>query len=298
MKMTQLTNNPTRTLTIEQQWLADINRRFRALDAAIVMQLKQSEMIVNAFAMSIDQQRIFMAWLEVKIDELFLTTKWQEQYQLKSYMRALKRVRGDLIGAGVDLALTNAEREIIKVSDFDFSARPSLVTQTLPTQPIHQDALEFLFSRSYDSLKTATGKMSATIRTELFDGVQAGEGALQIARRIAMRTGVAKNNARLIARTETIQAYHRSTINETERLGDETGEEFKMVWITARDERVRKLHAKWHGTIITPAKCRERISLSPFNCRCGQRVITESMLTESKKSQWKKQRLAVILLAS
>ena len=296
--MAQLTNNPTKTRTIERLWFADINRRFRELNVAIKEQLKRSQMIVNAFAMSIEQQRVFMAWLESKIEELFFTTDWQEQYQLQSYMRSLKRVRSDLISAGIDLNLTEAEREIVRISDFDFSARPSLVTQTLPTQAVHQDALEFLFSRSYDALKTTTNKMSTTIRTELFDGVQAGEGALEIARRIAQRTEIGQREAQRIARTETIQAYQRSTINEGERLSEETGETYKLVWITACDERVRKLHAAWHGTIMTPTKARKRINESPFNCRCGQRIVTESMLTEAKKAEWKKQRLAVQLLAS
>ncbi len=294
-----ISKNPTMTRTIEKNWIRDSNRRFAALYKAIDEKLKNPAYITNAIGMSIEQQRIFMAWLETEIQRLFFSTDWQSQYQLESYNRALKRVRADLLRAGEDLILTSRELDIARSSDFDFSAVSSLGIGTeRPTQPIHQDALEFVFSRALESLRGITDSMARSIRQTIFDGVQQGKGILETARAIKNGVAISSRRAQLIARTETVQGHHQGTANEVDRINEERGTDHKIVWITARDERVRALHAQWHGTINTVIEAREKDAIQPFNCRCGQRVVTDRMLTQARLEKWSKERIAVMLLAA
>jgi len=292
-----LSKNPTLTKTIEKRYIADIRRRFSKLRRDILARLKFENLILNAFEMDASRQRVFIAWLELEIERLFFSTSWQEQYLLESYNRALKRVRADLIREGENVAITESERTIALTSDFDFSAQASLISQGTPTQPIHQDELEFVYTRSLDSLKTATAKMSNKIRLHLFDGVKQGKGIIEIRRDIVRDTGIAQRDAERIARTEIIQAHHRANANEAERLSEINDEEYKLVWITGRDERVRPLHANWHGSVNTTAQVRDKISQSPWNCRCTQRIITDDMITETRLNKWAAERIAVKLLA-
>ncbi len=295
-----MTTNPTLTRTIEQAWLRDNRRRFKELSKRIG-EYFNSPIVTNALNFrsfdSIEQQRIFMAWLQTQIESLFFADDWQSQYQLDSYNRALKRVRADLLRAGEDLTLTASELDIARSSDFDFSAVPSFGT-SLPSQPIHQDALWFINNRALDKLRGITDQMGTAIRQNIFDGAQQGKGILEVVRDIKKEVTISETRARLIVRTETIQAHHQATANETDRLNEQGGKNYKLVWITARDERVRKLHAKWHGTVNTAKKTREMDAIQPFNCRCGQRIVTPRMLTDARLEKWSRERVAVMLLAA
>lgn len=234
-----------------------------------------------------------MAYLEQEISRLLLGD-WQEKYQAEAYQQALDRVRADLISGGARIQLTEVER-LAAQGIQSFSATPSL-GMGVSSAPIHRDALAFLYTRSFESLKGYTDDMAKKTRQILFGGVQQGKGINEVVREITDRIDVSKTRARLIARTETIQAYQQSSTNEAERISDEIGERVYLVWITAFDGRVRDLHAGWHGTKGTPEENRVRMSLSPWNCRCAQRAMTESMITKARLEKWKQQREKLLLL--
>ena len=98
--------------------------------------------------------------------------------------------------------------------------------------------------------------MGAEVRQITWDAIKNGAGMRETADKIKERIAVSKSRAQLIARTETISAYRESAIGETERASAEMGEELQMRWITARDSRVRHMHAAWHGTKGTPEEMR------------------------------------------
>jgi SPP1 gp7 family putative phage head morphogenesis protein len=138
--------------------------------------------------------------------------------------------------------------------------------------------------------------MARETRQILFEGVQQGKGIDDVVRDMRARIDVSKSRARVIARTETIQAYQRSGTNEAERASVELGEEVLMRWLTVRDIRVRHLHATWHGTLATPKENRARINVSPWNCRCAQAPVIPEANTEKKRKKFKKEREALLLI--
>ena len=174
-----------------------------------------------------------------------------------------------------------AEEYMAEFMPASFATTPALAATSsmaasaaMTMQPIHQDALEFLFSRSYESLSGYTAAMAKETRQILFDGAQQGKGARQVAREIKGRVGISKRRAELIARTETIQAYQQGSANEAERASEELDTEILMEWSSAEDSRVRKLHADYADTPpVSIEENRQRIGKSPWNCRCSQLVV-------------------------
>jgi SPP1 gp7 family putative phage head morphogenesis protein len=304
-----LSSNPTRTRTIEENWLRDINRRWKRFTKNTTKALISlnadgnisSDVLINKgadFVLSASQQRTFMAFMQSQIDQLLMGTpeppNWQAQYQIQSYQRGIDSTRQSLISQGIDIVLT-PEEAISAQGLQPFTATPSLGGGTV-TAPIHQDALQFLYTRSYDKLKGWTDDMATQTRQILFDGVSQGKGIDDVVRDMVDRINVSRTRARVIARTETIQAYQQSSTNEAERASIEIGSEILLRWLTVRDNRVRHLHATWHGTLATPKENRARINVSPWNCRCGQAPVIPEANTEKKRKKFAKEREQLLLL--
>ncbi len=286
-----LSRNPTKTLKIEKAWRREINRRFSLLSASIQSELKrvndQALLTNKELGFDASQLRVYMAFLESEINRLVLVSdggqNWQGEYQIQSYMRAIDQARASLISQGVDISPT--VQELQQAAGLtQFTATPSLGSATLA--PIHQDALEFLFTRSYESLEGWTSAFTREVRQILFQGVQTGAGIAEVSRQIRERTKVARSRAQLIARTETIQAYQLATARESQRVSDETGEEVLIRWITRVDDRVRHLHAGWHGELMTHKEYAKRIQISPFNCRCGSAPVVAEANTKRKQEKF------------
>lgn len=300
--------NPTRTLTIERAWLRDINRRWAKFTKSVVTQLRQSNkaaQIVNVeepFAMDPSQIRTYMQFLEGQINDILLDAQlggevnWQARYQLQSYERSINVSRAALRAQGASIAATQAERiAALGITTFDIA--PSLATASIQGfPPIHADALEFIFTRSFDSLKGWTDKMAVETRQILFDGANEGKGISTIVREMRKRIDVSKSRAQLIARTETIQAFQIAGTKEAERAAEELDEEVLLRWLTSRDGRVRHLHARWHGQLFTPQQNAKNINISPWNCRCSQAPVIAEANTEANDEKFAKQRTALLKL--
>jgi len=295
--------NPTKTRTIEANWKRQINKRWRAFKDSAVSELR----LINAknidpfgitnkgalFNLDARQQRVYMAFLQRQIDELLMGSteapNWQAIYQRQAYERGLDNARRNLLSQGASLVPTM--EEVIESQQLSqFTAIPSLGTSVVSSAPIHQDALEFLYNRSYDSLKGWTDAMAKQTRQILFDGIAQGKGIDEVVREMTARIDVSRSRARVIAQTETIQAYQQSNTNEAQRASDELGIEVGLRWLTVMDSRVRHLHANWHGTIVTPKKNRARINESPWNCRCAQSPVVPGANTDAKKKKFAKER--------
>ena len=250
-----LNKHPTRTFRIEKAWLSQINRRFGEFKKVVKGKLKdlnKTAMVLNAaepFALTSQQFQAFMLFYQQQINELITGTasppNWQAQYQLQSYQRGIERSLASLRVQGINVPdLSTATTTAASLTPASFTATPSLATAgAIIQQPIHQESLEFLYSRSYDKLKGWTDAMTGQTREILTDGVQRGLGITENTKQMVERIGVAKSSAERIARTETIQSFQRAQINNATQVSDELGEEILVRWITADDGRVRDLHA-------------------------------------------------------
>lgn len=281
--------NPTRTKKIEKAWFSDIGGRYRSLQSDINEKLRELSGPIQTNAtigLNTEQQKVFMAWL---LERIKLVTgdepplNWQNQYQLESYIRAVERTRASIISQGGSLALTDQERMISQ--GLAFTATPSLGSQVVAAA-IHQDALEFLFTRSYESLKGWNDAFVKDVRQITFDAVRDGTGITELTEQIKERTGITSRRAELIARTETNQAYTQGSLSETERASDELGEEILNRWISALSPTTRHRHASWHGSIVDAETVRKRKQPpNNYNCRCSIVPVIKGVNDTPKKNE-------------
>lgn len=293
-------SNPTSTGSIERAWRADISRRWSEFTKRTTSQLRTANgLVTNAgtFQMSATQIRTYMVFLNLQIDELLLGSpqapNWQATFQAQAYERGLQDSRRALISQGAELTPTLTEFQAAQEIGA-FTAASSLGTSS--QAPIHRDALQFLFERSYESLNKWTDAMATETRQILINGIEQGQGIDEVVSNMRKRISVSRSRARVIAQTETIQAYQRATTNEAIRASEEIGEPVLLRWMTVRDIKVRHLHATWHGTLATPADNFRRINKSPWNCRCGQSPVIPEADTAAKREKFKKERQQLLVL--
>lgn len=294
-----ITRNPSKTKTIESNWLREIRNRYSSLGRDINDKLRElsGPIEVNeTIGINASQQRVFMAWLLGRIEEVTGSpppSNWQNEYQLQSYIRAVERTRSSLISQGADMVLTDAEL-LAAQGIQSFTAVPTLGTSSVAAA-IHQDSLEFIFTRSYESLKGWNDDFAKDVRQITFDAVKDGKGIIDTTSKIMERTGVTKRRAELIARTETISAYFEGSMNEVERASEETGEEIKNRWLSALSPTTRHKHGGiWHGTIVDNKEVRKRRQPPDiYNCKCAiAPVIAGANDTPKKNAKFSEERKA------
>ncbi len=286
-----ITHNPSRTKTIENNWIREIRKRYSSLQKDIKDKLRElsSPLKVNeTIGLNASQQRIFMAWLLSRIEEItgaLPPNNWQNQYQLQSYIRAVERTRQSLISQGADMVIS--ESEMLEAQGISsFQATPTLGS-SLVASTIHQDSLEFIFTRSYESLKGWNDVFAKDVRQITFDAVRDGKGITDTTKKIMERTGITKRRAELISRTETISAYFEGALNETERASEEIGEEIKNRWLSALSATTRHKHGGiWHGTIVDANEVkRRRQPPDIYNCKCAIVPVISGVNDTPKKNE-------------
>lgn len=296
-----LSKNPTRTRTIEKNWNRDINLRWKTLVRVAISRLRDmnnGDVLANRshpdnpFTLDPSKQRTYLVFLEEQIQRLLLETEsapnWQARYQLQAYERGVEATRAALISQSSGIVPTQAE--VFAAQGLQtFTATPSLGSQSV-AGTIHQEGLEFLYTRSYQDLSGWTDKLARETREILFAGFEQGKGVETIAREMVRRMDVSRSQARRIARTETNQAYARSSIAEVKRASEEIGKEVKLRWLTALDGRVRHSHASVHGIVMTPERASTIKTTDGINCRCGLAPVIPRADTAKKRAKFKSER--------
>jgi SPP1 gp7 family putative phage head morphogenesis protein len=170
-----------------------------------------------------------------------------------------------------------------------------LITEADFNRIRHKDAIDFLTKRSFDSLKKWTDAMTVEVRQILTDAVIEGDSLEVIIKNITERIDVSRSRARVIAATEINQAYSQSSINEAIAQSEELGEPVSLRWLTVRDSKVRHLHARFHGEVMTPQDASRNKSISPWNCRCGWAPVVGEQ-TEAQSERFSQQRQQLLQL--
>lgn len=286
-----MAKNPTKTRGIEKAWRREINKRFALFKKQVIAEARRiGSITVNAFDADPSRIRAYMAFFQQELDRL-IVGDWQEKYQRRSYELAINRSIAELRRQNASTVVTVLERELAGTIG-SFTAVPSLglSTEALAGVPLHADALEFLFTRSFEALQGMSNDMARQVRQILFDGAQQGSSIADVTRAINDRINVGKSRARLISQTETIQAFQRGTINQARVSSDQIGEEVKLRWLTVTDSKVRDLHRRWHGQVFTEQEAAKNINISPFNCRCALSPVIAEADTAKKREKFKKER--------
>lgn len=291
-------DEPTRTKTLRNKWLADFTRRFKSLIAESNKWLINDDyraLVTNQYEFTSDPQSIinYMAFLQTKIDQLILEVNrantnqitsysgWMVKYENQAYLRGIQASRAQLSKLSGPLALliqqskpaelrggimptlsvTDTANKIIPVTGV-YPIAPAMV------EPIHLEALRIAYTRNFTDLEGITSAMSQQIRREITSGMEAGMHTRDIAKNISNRIDkIGLTRAKTLARTEVGRAFRLGSINESQSISEESGLEFKYQWLTALDERVRSSHAARQGVIYTKEEVIPLIG--DVNCRCS-----------------------------
>ena len=236
--------DPTRTLTLRNAFVKNMERRFNELISVIKKTIVENdafgllpgiqthEMVPagwQAFNYKMSQEKIikFMEWLQQQVDSGILDIKvfeqagtainsaWTNLYVADSYKRGVIRARYELQKLGLDIP----------------SIEDTGGISMAMTNPFHVDRLGIIFTRTYTDLKGITAAMDMQISRVLAQGIADGDGPALLARKlVAVINGQgigdlaikdtlgrfipAKVRAEMLARTEIIRAHHLATIQE------------------------------------------------------------------------------------
>ena len=296
-------HDPTRTTTIRNRFVRELNKRFRRLRGQIreavedldVFGLKnepnnnQNQFTVNVqprqfnFPRTQDKVSGFMEWLHEQVNEGILEVSNREQ-----------------IGEAVEDAWTNTfiddsyKRGVLR-ADRELTQRGYPIQgiderggiQTVIDGPFHADRLGLIHTRVYEDLKGITNDMDTKISRVLSQAMADGDNPRDVAQKLNATIGgrgagdlgitdtlgrfiPPERRARTLARTEMIRSHHVATIQEY-RSWEVEGVVVEAELVTAGDDRVcAECQAIAAQTGQEPLSLDEAEGLIPVhaNCRC------------------------------
>lgn len=286
--------DPTKTVTLRNQFLAEVNRRFKGLKKIITkavvdldvfglnpietLEISPEEAVATitarqyAFMRSGAKVDAFMAWLkEMESRQILEVTRgfggyqgievaWTDTYIRSAYQKGMLRARQEMRAKGMDIPAFDAMGVESIAAAFNL--------------PFHLDRVGLLFSRTFNELKGVTDAMDQQISRILAQGMAEGRHPLEIARTLNDRVDkIGITRARVIARTEITRAHHLASINEYRNAGI-IGVEVFAEWMTA-GSGVCELCAPLEGQIFTIDEIENMIPAHP-NCLtdCNSKVFT------------------------
>jgi SPP1 gp7 family putative phage head morphogenesis protein len=217
-----------------------------------------------AFATNPQKLRAFHTWLKAQVDSVVFVVSgagvpgqpWTYPYIQRAYARGLSRAYKDV------------NKESLAKSPEWYQGSREQFLRTAFTQPVTMNKVELLSLRAFEQLKGVTASMSQQMSRILTTGLVSGYGPLRIARDMQKSIrGLSKSRARMIARTEIINAHAEGQLDSFQLLGvEELG--IMAEWATAGDDRVCPDCGGYEGEIFTIDEARGLIPLHP-NCRCA-----------------------------
>lgn len=259
--------DPTMTTTLRRQFEGDLAKRFRRLKGEInraVIEQDGFGLRANRgrfeFERSADKVAAFMEWLKeqeragiLEISRGQTTTRanrpeWSDIYIRSAYQRGMAQSAAELRKQGADVA-------------------DEWVTEAF-TRPSHVDRVGLAATRTFEQLRGITDTMSQQISRVLSDGLSQGQGMREIARAMNARVDkIGLTRARMLARTEVINAHAEASLNTYEEAGV-MGVDAKAEFVTAQDSAVCPECAALEGTVRSIEDARGVIPVHP-NCRCA-----------------------------
>jgi SPP1 gp7 family putative phage head morphogenesis protein len=276
----QLKTDPTRTTTLQKQFMADMRRRFKWLSKNI------QELVVDddAFGLgelsivSLNQQVPFQAWrFNTDAQKVQSYRKWLTQQVNAGILNPVGGISGKPWTApyiesaykkGAIRAYTDLRVEDLVNQPTVFEGGRAEFIRTAFNQPILASKVELLYERSFTELKGVSAAMDQQMSRILADGLVQGNGPAAIARSLRDNvTKLTKTRALVIARTEIVRAHAEGQLDAFVLLGvKEVG--ILAEWATAGDERVCPECGALEGIVMTIEEARNAIPRHP-NCRCA-----------------------------
>lgn len=257
--------DPTQTKTVRRRYAQRLRGAYGRINARIregieerdVLGLRGDELAaavdpVPDFTFETDDRKIeaFDQWLQEaqEGEVLDVIDRSDNRYVRRAYER------------GLEDAGRNARRAGIAVPDETVGASIQV--------PVHEDALQLLYTRNFQELQGITAAVDQQVSRTLAEGVAAGEGPRDIARSITDRVNkIGKTRSTVLARTEVIHAHSEASLNRFEQLGvDEVSA--KVEFQTAGDTRVCPICETLEGRTYSIDQARGVLPIHPM-CRCA-----------------------------
>ena len=289
-----LRGDPTRTLGISRKFIADLRRRVRKLmsqvrdfmvdkDALGLFQRTTLLTLVGEreFEFTTDANKLsaFNNWFKQQVDSNVLSVPagsdpskpWTAQYVESAYRRGQQNAY-----------LSTKEAKLAGSHVGDQTTEQFLRSAFL--QPEVMSKVQFLATRSFETLKGVTASMSSDMNQILARGIASGDNPREIAREMQARLGsFTRTRAETIVRTETIHAHAEGQLDAFTKLGiEELG--LQAEWSTAGDDRVCEECGAMEGQVFDIDTARNMIPLHP-NCRCTWIPADKKGKGEEKKSE-------------
>lgn len=257
--------DPTRTTTLRMRYERDMSRRFRKLQAEIKNyiirdnRMSLNDVRTNAdFEFANDAAKVakFTSWLKKQSRLIVLggpvneaTNKsWQSLYIDSAYQRGLAAAASKLRGAGVSVADSYVDSAFFR--------------------PRHADAVGLIYTRIYSDLDGITTTMDAKISKSLATSLGEGLGAAATASALDdVVSSIGLQRARTLARTETIAAYAKASLNSYRDAGL-SGVSADVEFATADDDEVCPECEELEGNVYSIDDADGVIPVHP-NCRCS-----------------------------
>jgi len=268
-------SDPTRTLSLRNAFVAEVNRRYSVLRSSVVRAVVKDDVLdlkdtsgtlvglqspgYKAYAFRTVDKKVdgFLDWFQKEIDGEILTGpafgsgRWTDKYVQTSYRKGIVR-------AGKE-----HNRQATAKNKIPFDQR---AVDAAFTRPIHAERVALLYGRAWNDLKGVTSRMHTEVGRTLTEGFANGWNPNRIARELTKRIDVSRTYARTLARTEVIRAHHVAMVNTYREAGVE-GVTVQAEWRTAQDERVCPDCESLEGKVFTLDEIEGMIPLHP-NCRC------------------------------
>lgn len=234
--------DPTGTATIRDRYAQHLRSAFQDLNTLV----REGVRTEDVFGLTMDTLQddlpplarfdrderkldLFQEWLNDRIDDDVLTriSRGENRFIQAAYRRGVQDADRFMSAGGITV--------------------DGQAIDTALQLPVHQEALERLYTRNFENLKDITEVMSRQIGEELADGFAQGENPRAIARRITGRIDkIGQTRATVLARTEVINAHADATLNRYDQFGV-SGVTIQAEWLTAGDQRVCPICSSLEG---------------------------------------------------
>ena len=203
----------------------------------------------------------FRRWITTQVNENILVSDatgkpWTAKYIQSAYRKGMIR------------AYKDTHKEALAETPEFYRGRMSQFLESSFAQGERLSKLQFLYTRSFNELQGITDVMSQQMNRILANGIAQGLNPTTIARMLSKNiTGITRQRALTLARTEIIAAHADGQLDSFEELGVE---ELTVMaeWSTAGDDLVCPLCAELEGAVMTIEEARGLIPRHP-NCRCA-----------------------------
>lgn len=294
-------NNPAKNDDIVAKWNRQVTARYANLKAAITITIVKNDAFglqarnvatpapVGAFARGTDATRIqgFMAWLERQeragVIQIVQRPGRKSKQPWTDTLIRQNFTRGGVVASQEVSALVTGTPTGLGVSIPTIGASGQGLINFM-TQPQSASRIRIIQSRTWTGMKGITAQMNSQIRDVLADGILAGRGASQIARDINGRVdAIGEVRARMIARTESNQAYNEAALVEYDNVSGIIGETVLSQWWATRDFVTRASHRRRHGKVFEQADA--QLLIGEPNCRCALLPYIESIEGKAEVSK-------------